>query len=140
MYVNSLWLPSLIALNVVDKYDDNKWSGADPGTYQFRVKGLKDEWPVAYHGQPKLFYDMLLSEESIQGDKSRLEAGLYTIPDPSVAEETAPVFTFKSGKFKVMMQSRVNMNDTSVVRHKKFYATVNPENIRPCGLLIKHVC
>ena len=124
---------------VEDKYDDNKWLGEDPGAHKFRLKGLKDEWPVAYHGKPKLFYEMLLTEESNQGGESRLEKGFYTTPDPCVAEGSAPVFTFKSRKFKVMIQSRVNMNDTSVVRHKKFYVTESPENIRPCGLLIKPV-
>ena len=128
-----------IALNVKDNYDDNKWLGDDPGTDNFRVRGLKDEWPVAYHGKPEFFRDMLEDEEAIQGRKSRLEPGFYTAPDPRVAEESAPIFTFKSRKFKVMIQSRVNMNDTSVVRHKKFYVTENPENIRPCGLLIKQV-
>ena len=79
------------------------------------------------------------AEESIQGRKSKLEVGFYSSPDPRVAEDSAPIFTFKNRKFKVMIQSRVNMNDTTVVRHQKFYATCNPENIRPCGLLIKHV-
>ena len=129
-----------IALNVKDKYDDTNWLGADPGSYNFRLRGLKDEWPVAYHGRREMFYDLLHCEESIQGrkSKSRLEKGFYTTPDPLVAEESAPTFTFKSRKFKVMIQSRVNMNDTSMVRHKKFFVTENPENIRPCGLLIKN--
>ena len=84
---------------------------------------------------------MLLDEEAKEGKDSKLERGYYTAPDPCVAEKVAPVFTFKSRKFKVMIQSRVNMNDTSVVmvRHKKFYATGNLENIRPSGLLIKPV-
>ena len=128
-----------IALNVKDKYDDNKWFGDDPGPDNFRVSGLKDEWPVAYHGKAKLFHKILLTVEANQGTKRNLEKGFYTSPDPLVAEESAPVFTFKSRKFKVMIQSRVNMNDTSVVCYKKFYATGNPDNIRPCGLLIKHV-
>ena len=84
-----------IALNVGDKFDDNKWLGEDPGTDKFRMGGLKDEWPVAYHGERKLFHHMLKSEESIQGRKSRLEKGFYTTPDPRVAEDSAPVFTFK---------------------------------------------
>ena len=128
-----------IALNVVDKYDDNKWLGGDPGTDQFRINGLKDEWPVAYHGKREPLHDILISEESTQARKCRMEMGFYTAPDPSVAEDFAPIFTFKSRKFKVMIQSRVNMNDTLVVGvgHNKFYATKNQENIRPCGLLIK---
>ena len=128
-----------IAINVEDMYDDNKWFGEDPGTDNLRIGGLKDEWPVAYHGNRDLLYNMLTTEESIQGRKSKLEVGFYSSPDPRVAEDTAPIFTFKKRKFKVMIQSRVNMNDTTVVRHQKFYATCNPENIIPCGLLIKHV-
>ena len=128
-----------IAINVKDMYDDNKWFGEDPGTDNLRIGGLKDEWPVAYHGNRDLLYNMLTIEESIQGRKSKLEVGFYSSPDPRVAEDNAPIFTFKKRKFKVMIQSRVNMNDTTVVRHQKFYATCNPENIIPCGLLIKHV-
>ena len=62
-------------------------------------------------------YNMLTTEESIQGRKSKLEVGFYSSPDPRVAEDSAQIFTFKKRKVKVMIQSRVNMNNTTIVRH-----------------------
>ena len=52
-------------------------------------------------------------------------------------ERRCAVFTFKSRKFKVLVQSRVNMNDSTAVCDHRFNATVHPENMRPFGLLIK---
>ena len=124
-----------IALNVEDKYSDNRWFGDDPGhgDQNYRSGGLKDEWPVAYHGSKDKFYNMLKSEDG------RLVKGYYSCPDPKVAERSAAIFSFKSRQFKVMIQSRVNMNDTAIVGDQKFYSTANLENIRPVGLLIKSV-
>ena len=79
------------------------------------------------------FYNMLKSEDG------RLVKGYYSCPDPKVAERSAAIFSFKSRQFKVMIQSRVNMNDTAIVGDQKFYSTANLENIRPVGLLIKSV-
>ena len=124
-----------IALNVEDKYSDNRWFGDDPGhgDQNYRSSGLKDEWPIAYHGSKDKFYKMLKSEDG------KLVKGYYSCPDPKVAERSAAIFSFKSRQFKVMIQSRVNMNDTATVGDQKFYSTANLENIRPVGLLIKSV-
>ena len=126
-----------IAFNVKNKYDDNKWLGEDPGSDVNRTEGLKDEWPVTYHGKVKLLYTMLRTEDLNHPERSELFEGIYTCPDPKVAEKSASVFTYKSRKFKVMIQSRVNMNDTLIVGDQRFYVTTHPENIRPVGLLIK---
>ena len=126
-----------IAFNVKNKYDDNRWLGEDPGSDFERSEGLKDEWPMAYHGKVKLLFTTLNTEDSNSSKRSELVRGIYSCPDPKVAEQSAPVFTYKSRKFKVMIQSRVNMNDTLIVGDQRFYATANPENIRPVGLLIK---
>ena len=126
-----------ISFNVKNKYDDNKWLGEDPGSDFNRTQGLKDEWPMAYHGMKKLLHTMLQTEDSNPPKSGELVRGFYSCPDPKVAEESAPVFTYNSRKFKVMIQSRVNMNDTLIVGDQRFYATANPENIRPVGLLIK---
>ena len=119
------------------------------------IEGKYDEWPTAYHGRQELFHDILLAEEEDheeeeegheeeeEGRKSKREMGFYTAPDPLVAEESAPIFTFKSRNFKVMIQSRVNMNDTDTamvgVGHNDFYATKNQENIisGPVDFLLK---
>ena len=130
-----------IALNVEDKYSDNRWFGDDPGhgDQNYRTSGLKDEWPVSYLGSKDKLYYMLKLKDSNQENKGRLVKGYYSCPDPKVAEGSASVFTFKSREFKVMVQSRVNMNDTAIVGDQKFYSTANLENIRPIGLLIKSV-
>ena len=128
-----------IAFDVEDKYFDNSWYGDDPGHgYQnYRESGLKDEWPVSYHGSKDKLYNMLKLADS--NNEGRLAKGFYSCPDPKVAEESASVFSFKSREFKVMIQSRVNMNDTAIVGDQKFYSTTNLENIRTIGLLIKSV-
>ena len=125
-----------IAIRVEDSYSDNRWFGEDPGygDQNHRTDGLKDEWPVTYHGSKDKFYNMLKEKEGV-----KLVKGYYSCPDPKVAEKSAASFSFKSRAFKVMIQSRVNMNDTAIVGDQKFYSTANLENIRPVGLLIKSV-
>ena len=129
-------------IRIEDKYSDNRWFGEDPGhgDQNYRTDGLKDEWPVAYHGSKDKFYNMLKSEDNDQEKEGvKLVKGYYSCPDPKVAEKSAASFSFKSREFKVMIQSRVNMNDTAIVGNQKFYSTANLENIRPVGLLIKSV-
>ena len=69
--------------------------------------------------------------------------GIYSTPDPAIAEEYATIFKFEGKKYKVLIQNRVNMEDTDVVPVKHvthtgdYYVTANKENIRPYGLLFK---
>ena len=80
-----------IALNVEDKYSDNRWFGDDPGhgDQNYRTSGLKDEWPVSYHGSKDKLHNMLKLGDSNQESKSRLVKGYYSCPDPKVAEGSA---------------------------------------------------
>ena len=42
-------------------------------------------------------------------------------------------------KFKVLVQNRVNMEDTTHVVENSYYVTESEENIRPYGILFKRV-
>ena len=69
--------------------------------------------------------------------------GIYSTPDPKLAEEYAKTFEYKGERYKVLIQNRVNMADTDVIKvnyidHKgQYYVTANQNNIRPYGLLFK---
>ena len=70
-------------------------------------------------------------------------SGIYSTPDPALAEEYATTFEYKGTRYKVLVQNRVNMEDTEVIKvryldHKgQYFVTANENNIRPYGLLFK---
>ena len=70
-------------------------------------------------------------------------AGVYSTPDPALAEHFATTFEYQGSRYKVLVQNRVNMEDTDVIKvnyidHKgQYFVTANENNIRPYGLLFK---
>ena len=64
-------------------------------------------------------------------------AGIYSAPDPKVAEHYAVDFPYKGKKYLVLVQNRVNMAKTKTVRGGDYYVTSDEDGIRPYGLLIK---
>ena len=63
---------------------------------------------------------------------------------PAEAESYAKVFEWEGKSFKVMLQNRVNMEDTEVVpdgnnRGSEYFVTAKEENIRPYGILVKEI-
>ena len=69
--------------------------------------------------------------------------GIYSTPDPAIAEEYATTFMYDGQRYKVLLQNRVNMKDTDVVAVKHvthigdYFVTAEERNIRPYGLLFK---
>ena len=69
--------------------------------------------------------------------------GIYSTPDPALAEEYATTFEYQGAKYKVLIQNRVYMEDTKVIKvnyidHKgQYFVTGNQSSIRPYGLLFK---
>mgnify|MGYP003332218327 CR=1 FL=1 len=74
--------------------------------------------------------------------------GIYSTPDPAIAEEYATIFKFEGKKYKVLIQNRVNMEDTEVVVGKhlredstvvsgEYFLTASEKNVRPYGMLFK---
>ena len=126
-----------------DKYDDTEWIGGIRGTT--RTKGVDKEWPVTYHGTKDTFAKDIAARgyDLNKGKRFKYGRGIYSTPDPAVAEDYATTFLFEGQKYKVLLQNRVNMEDTEVIKvdyidHKgQYFVTANENNIRPYGLLFK---
>jgi len=134
-----------IALNVKDKYDDAEWIGGIQSV--IRTDGVMNEWPVTYHGTKDTFAkDIAASGYDLgKGERFKFGRGIYSTPDPDIAEDYATTFEFQGQKYKVLLQNRVNMEDTDVVAvthgdyEGEYFVTANEENIRPYGMLFKKV-
>ena len=121
-----------IAFNLGNNFDDLEWMNGDGDA-------AEEDWPVTYQGKKDVLFETLKDEEFDQGASCGLVRGIYSSPDPCVAEEWAPGFTYMEREFKVMIQSRVNMRDTRRVQGGKYFATDQAESIRPYGILIKRI-
>ena len=121
-----------IAFNLGNNFTDLKWMDGEGDS-------VEDDWPVTYQGKKDVLFKALKDEEANQGGSCGLVRGIYSSPDPCVAEDWAPEFTYMDREFKVMIQSRVNMRDTRRVQGGKYFATDQAESIRPYGILIKRI-
>ena len=138
-----------VALNVKDKYEDTEWIGGIKGT--IRTGGVDKEWPVTYHGTNDTFAKKIAAHgyDLNKGKRFKFGRGIYSTPDPAVAEDYATIFEYEGQKYKVLLQNRVNMEDTDIVVGKykcgdstsiksgEYFVTANEENIRPYGMLFK---
>ena len=150
-----------VALNVKDKYDDTEWIGGIQNTT--RTEGVIKEWPVTYHGTEQSMATKIASGGYDLGKGKRFSfgRGIYSTPDPAIAEDYATIFNFRGQKYKVLLQNRVNMEDTDVIAVKhsvkgdkiivkplvkgdcslngEYFVTAREKSIRPYGLLFKKV-
>jgi len=138
-----------VALNVKDKYDDTEWIGGIQGT--IRTEDVDKEWPVTYHGTKDTFAKRIAASgyNLDKGKRFKFGRGIYSTPDPAIAEDYATTFEFEGQEYKVLLQNRVNMEDTDVVAVKHscgvgdspvsgdYFVTANENNIRPYGILFK---
>ena len=138
-------------MNVKDKYDDTEWIGGIRGTT--RTKGVDKEWPVTYHGTKERFAKDIAAQgyDLNKGKRFKYGRGIYSTPDPAIAEDYATTFLFEGQKYKVLLQNRVNMEDTDVVIGKyscgdkdstksgEYFVTADEKNVRPYGILFKKV-
>jgi len=99
-----------IALNVNNKFPDTAWLGGTSG-------GIRTH----------------------EGKRFLYGRGIYSSPDPAKAEEYAPVYDYRGQKYKVLIQNRVNMDDTVYIPSRDFFLTSDEDNIRPYGLLFKEI-
>ena len=49
------------------------------------------------------------------------------------------VYDYRDQKYKVLIQNRVNMDDTVYIPSRDFFLTSDEDNIRPYGLLFKEI-
>ena len=143
-----------IALNVKDKYEDTEWiGGIQHGV--IRTRGVGKEWPVTYHGTKDTFAKDIAARgyDLKKGKRFKYGRGIYSTPDPAVAEDYATAFEFEGQKYKVMLQNRVNMEVTDVVVGKYYirtgdstsiksgvyFITAYEKSVRPYGILYKKI-
>ena len=74
-----------------------------------------------------------------KGKNFKYGLGIYSTPDPSICRDCAQVIPFNGELYKVIIQNRVNMADTTVVGHVEYYVTPKTDNNCPYGLLFKKV-
>ena len=92
------------------------------------------------YGKGKTYLD---NNQKIENKHRHFTTGVYSTPDPALAEEYATTFEYQGARYKVLVQNRVNMEDTEVIKvdyidHKgQYFVTANENNIRPYGLLFK---
>ena len=143
-----------IALNVKDKYDDTEWIGGIKHGV-IRTEGVDKEWPVTYHGTRDTFAKDIAARgyDLKKGKRFKYGRGIYSTPDPAIAEDYATTFEFEGQRYKVLLQNRVNMEDTDIVVGKyscpcgdphstksgEYFVTADETNVRPYGILFKKV-
>ena len=106
---------------------------------------------MSYHGTNRLAaqnivitgYDPAMSMHQVYG------RGIYSSPDPKIAEDYAEVFSFNGKRFKFILQNRVNLEESSkvtgeyrcngITKSGPYYITSREEFIRPYGVCIKQI-
>ena len=73
----------------------------------------------------------------MQGKRFLHGRGIYSTPDPAIAEDYAATWWFKGQKYKVLIQNRVNMDETDVIDEENYFVTPSEDNVRPYGILFK---
>ena len=134
-----------IAIKVKDKYGgDSTWLGGVKGG--IRERSVTGEWPVSYHGTKKDAAENIAAAgfDLGKGRRFKYGRGIYSTPNPAEAEQYATKFEWEGKSYKVIMQNRVNMDDTKVVpngngRGSEYFVTAKEENIRPYGILVKEM-
>ena len=128
-----------VALQVKDKYGSNQWLGGTVGG--MRTGSVEGEWPVSYHGTKKEFAEEIAKTNYRleKGKRFRYGRGIYSTPDPDIAEKYARIHEFGGKQYKVILQNRVNMQDTEHVTGMNYFVTKNEKNVRPYGILYKEI-
>ncbi|XP_063068051.1 uncharacterized protein LOC134459635 [Engraulis encrasicolus] len=139
------------ALKVLNKYPDgNAWLGSAG----YRTWSDPNEWPVSYHGTGEDGARGIISTHYLAGSGARYGRGIYSTPDPTVAENDGYAKTFVSKrdgqKYKICLQNRINPRRRQVHNGGKYWLIPVPPgtdawqerdivmgNIRPYSLLLK---
>lgn len=122
-----------LALNVAGRYGSGQeWLGSS---------GKDGEWAVSFHGTKKGAVGNIaaMGYDLGKGVRFAYGRGIYSSPDPAIAETYATTFTHDGKNYKMMMQNRLNMEDTQVVYKGKYFLTEKEANIRPYGILYKEI-
>ena len=122
-----------VALNVKNKYESRDWFKEDGG----------GDWAVSYHGTSKQNAEEIAKTkyDLSKGKTFAHGRGIYSSPDPVLAEGYAKVFTFENKQYKVIIQNRVNVNmkGTDHIQSVNYFVTKEEKDIRPYALLYKKI-
>ena len=102
---------------------------------------MDGEWPVSYHGTDEMAALNIAAQgfDLNKGRRFKFGRGIYSTPDPRIAEQYATIYKFEGKNYKVLLQNRVNMAETEFISDMNYFVTKNEENIRPYGLLFKEM-
>ena len=128
-----------IALKVLGEYDSDEWFGVS--RYD-ETDSADKEWPVSYHGTEKGFAEAIAEKGYAleKGKRTLYGRGIYSSPDPEVAESYAAPFNHDRANYKLIFNNRVNMEFTKEVNIRNgqiFFMTSDDRHIRPYAILIK---
>ncbi|GBB87479.1 hypothetical protein RclHR1_13970002 [Rhizophagus clarus] len=132
-----------IALNVLDRYENNIWLGANAGRLSI-TSSAQNEWPVSYHGTARNNCKSIAEDGFLlcKGKRFAFGHGIYTTPDIDVAYLYATNFTHEGSNYKIVFQNRVNPN--TLVRVSKeetgvgeYWISPNDKDVRPYGICIR---
>ena len=106
-----------------------------------RTADVDGEWPVSYHGTDELAAVNIAAQgfDLDKGRRFKFGRGIYSTPDPGIAEQYATDYEFDGKNYKVLIQNRVNMAKTEFISDMNYFVTKNEDNIRPYGLLFKEI-
>ncbi|GES83868.1 hypothetical protein GLOIN_2v1597701 [Rhizophagus clarus] len=134
-----------IALNVLDKYENNIWLGANAGRLSI-TSSAQNEWPVSYHGTARNNCKSIAEDGFLlfKGERFAFGHGIYTTPDIDVAYLYATNFTHEGSNYKIVFQNRVNPNAFVRVLKKEtgvgeYWISPNDRDVRPYGICIKKI-
>lgn len=131
------------AIRVLGRYSDDVWLG-QPG---LRFGPSPGEWAVSYHGT-KVANIGSIADGGFDNGKSKREKfgpGIYSTPSIKVASGYAPKFTYQGSSYQVVLQNRVNLEESKVVPPSttgtgaEYFVTQDQSNIRPYGVCLKKI-
>ena len=128
-----------IALKVLGEYDNDQWLGVS--RYD-ETDSADKEWPVSYHGTRKGFAEAIAEEGYAleKGKRFLYGRGIYSSPDPEVAESYAAPFNHEGASYKLIFMNRVNMGFTREIKTTNgqiYFITSDDRHIRPYAILLK---
>ncbi|PKY45180.1 ubiquitin-domain-containing protein [Rhizophagus irregularis] len=129
-----------IALNVLNKYEDNNWIGVNKR--RCLVSSVQNEWPVSYHGTAKLNCRSIAEDGYLlsKGKRFAFGYGIYSTPDINIAYQYATKFTYEGENYRIVLQNRVNPNNLIKIPIKnlgEIWISPNEDDVRPYGICIK---
>ena len=99
-----------LALNLNQKYASEAWLW----------EGSVDSWAVSYHGTNRQSVEEIVRTHYDLGKGKRFQfgRGIYSTPDPSIAEKFSKAFQYQGNWYKAILQKRVNTEDTEYIAEK----------------------